>query len=122
MHSEADLENAIKASQVLFSKSFKQDIQTLDEATFLDVFEGVAQTEIAKDKLTQGLDIVSALVQESDFLKSNGEAIRALKANSVSVNKEKVDNTYTLSVEDLINERYIILNVGKKNTYIIKIV
>lgn len=121
VHGEADYENAVKASEVLFSKTFKNDIKTLDEATFLDVFEGVSQAEITQDKLAEGLDIVSALVQETNFLKSNGEAIRALKANSVSVNKEKVDNRYVLSAEDLINDRYIILNVGKKNTYIVKV-
>ena len=121
VHGQEDLDNAIKASQVLFSKTFKNDISQLDEATFLDVFEGVSQTEISKTKLEEGLDMIAALSAETNFLKSNGEARRALKANSVAVNKEKVTEAYTLTTDDIINDNYVILNVGKKNTYILKV-
>jgi tyrosyl-tRNA synthetase len=121
VHGQEDLDNAIKASQVLFSKTFKNDISQLDEATFLDVFEGVSQTEISKAKLEEGLDMIAALSAETNFLKSNGEARRALKANSVAVNKEKVTEAYTLTTDDIINDNYVILNVGKKNTYILKV-
>jgi tyrosyl-tRNA synthetase len=121
VHGQEDLDNAIKASQVLFSKTFKNDISQLDEATFLDVFEGVSQTEISKIKLEEGLDMIAALSAETNFLKSNGEARRALKANSVAVNKEKVTEAYTLTTDDIINDNYVILNVGKKNTYILKV-
>jgi len=121
VHGQEDLDNAIKASQVLFSKTFKNDISQLDEATFLDVFEGVSQTEISKAKLEEGLDMIAALSAETNFLKSNGEARRALKANSVAVNKEKVTEAYTLTADDIINDNYVILNVGKKNTYILKV-
>ncbi|HAT70731.1 tyrosine--tRNA ligase [Croceibacter atlanticus] len=121
VHGQEDLDNAIKASQVLFSKTFKNDISQLDEATFLDVFEGVSQTEISKTKLEEGLDMIGALSAETNFLKSNGEARRALKANSVAVNKEKVTEAYTLTTDDIINDNYVILNVGKKNTYILKV-
>jgi tyrosyl-tRNA synthetase len=121
VHGQEDLDNAIKASQVLFSKTFKKDISQLDESTFLDVFEGVSQTEISKAKLEEGLDMIAALSAETNFLKSNGEARRALKANSVAVNKEKVTEEYKLTTEDIINDNYIILNVGKKNTYILKV-
>lgn len=122
VHSKADFENAEKASNILFSKSFKEDIKTLDEKTFLDVFEGVPQAEITTADLNEGLDMIGALAAKTNFLNSNGEARRALKENSVSVNKEKVKEDYQLSSEDLINDKYIILNKGKKNTYIIKIV
>lgn len=120
VHGQEDLDNAMKASEVLFSKTFKADINTLDEATFLDVFEGVAQAEVPKENLIAGLDMVSALVEQTGFLNSNGEAFRALKANSVSVNKEKINKDYTISDGDLIHGSYVILNVGKKHTYIIK--
>ena len=106
VHGQEDLDNAIKASQVLFSKTFKNDISQLDEATFLDVFEGVSQTEISKAKLEEGLDMIAALSAETNFLKSNGEARRALKANSVAVNKEKVTEAYTLTTDDIINDNY----------------
>lgn len=121
VHSKEDYENAAKASNILFSKTFKEDIKTLDEATFLDVFEGVPQAYISKAEFTEGLDMIGALAAKTNFLNSNGEARRALKENSISVNKEKVKEDYQLTTEDLINDTYIILNKGKKNTYIIKV-
>ena len=120
VHSGADCENAEKASQILYSKAFKEDIQTLDEATFLDVFEGVPQADVSKSKILEGLDMIAALSAETGFLASNGEARRALKENSIAVNKEKVNEQYTLSAADLINDTYIILNRGKRSTFIIR--
>ena len=122
VHSKADFENAQRASQILYSKSFKEDIKTLDESTFLEVFEGVPQAEISRSRFSEGIDMIGALAAETNFLASNGEARRALKENSVSVNKEKVNEDYNLSSEDLINDSYIILNRGKKSTFIIKVV
>ena len=122
VHSVEDFENAEKASQILYSKAFKADIQTLDEATFLDVFEGVPQAEVSKSKILEGLDMIAALSVETGFLASNGEARRALKENSIAVNKEKVNEQYTLSAADLINDTYIILNRGKRSTFIIRAV
>ena len=120
VHGVEDCENAEKASQILYSKAFKEDIQTLDEATFLDVFEGVPQAEVSKSKILEGLDMIAALSTETGFLASNGEARRALKENSIAVNKEKVNEQYTLSAADLINDTYIILNRGKRSTFIIR--
>jgi tyrosyl-tRNA synthetase len=122
VHSIEDFENAEKASNILFSKTFKQDIKTLNEKTFLDVFEGVPQAELLKADLANGIDMIAALSAKTNFLASNGEARRALKENSISVNKEKVTEDYQLSSDDLINDRYIIINKGKKNTYIIKVI
>ena len=122
VHSALDCENAEKASQILYSKAFKDDIQTLDEATFLDVFEGVPQADVSKTKLQEGLDMIAALSAETGFLASNGEARRALKENSIAVNKEKVNEQYTLSAVDLINDTYIILNRGKRSIFIIRAV
>ena len=122
VHSKEDFENAEKASNILFSKSFKKDIETIDEETFLDVFEGVPQAELLKADLDKGIDMIAALAAKTNFLSSNGEARRALKENSISVNKEKVDENYKLTNDDLINNAYIILNRGKRSTYIIKIV
>jgi tyrosyl-tRNA synthetase len=122
VHSKEDFENAEKASNILFSPSFKQDIKTLAEKTFLDVFEGVPQAELSRKDFDNGVDMIAALAAKTDFLSSNSEARRALKENSVSVNKEKVGEDYILSVDDLINNAYIIINKGKRNTYIIKVV
>lgn len=122
VHSEADCLNAEKASGILFSKSFKEDIQQLDEKTFLDVFDGVPQAEIATSEIEEGLDMIGALAAKTQFLKSNGEARRALKENAISVNKEKVKEDYKITSNDLINNKYVVLNKGKRNTYILKIV
>ena len=100
VHSQEDLDNAQKASQILFGKSTSEDLKSLDGATFLDVFEGVPQAELAKESLGEGVDIIAALAGDSQFLKSNGEARRALKENSISVNKTKVQETYKVSSQD----------------------
>ncbi len=121
VHSDEDFKNAEKASNILYSKTFKEDIKQLNEQLFLDIFEGVAQAEVSQQDFANGLDMIAALAAKTNFLNSNGEARRALKENSISVNKEKVKEDYILSADDLINDKYIILNKGKKNTYIIKV-
>ncbi len=118
VHGKEALEKAVSASAVLFGKSTSEALKNLDSQTFLDIFEGVPQAEIAREKLNNGLDIVTALAQETGFLKSNGEARRALKENSISVNKEKVREDFVLSKKELINNQYILLQRGKKNYFI----
>ncbi|WP_299259737.1 tyrosine--tRNA ligase [uncultured Aquimarina sp.] len=122
VHSQQDLDNAIKASNILFGKSTSEDLKDLDEATFLDVFEGVPQAEISKDSINVGLDIIGALAEHTEFLKSNGEARRALKENSISVNKEKVKEGYAITSNDLINDQFVLLQRGKKNYFVIRVV
>ena len=122
VHSQEDLDNAQKASQILFGKSTSEDLKSLDGATFLDVFEGVPQAELAKESLGEGVDIIAALAGDSQFLKSNGEARRALKENSISVNKAKVQETYKVKSQDLINDRYVLLQRGKKTYFILNFV
>jgi len=122
VHSQEELENAVKASEVLFGKSTADDLKKLNESTFLDVFEGVPQAEISRADIDAGLDMIAALSAKTDFLKSNGEARRALKENSISINKEKVGEDYMISANDLINNKYVIINKGKKNTYILRVV
>jgi len=122
VHSQEDLDNAIKASNILFGKSTSEDLKNLDEATFLDVFDGVPQAEISKAELSEGVGIISALGEKSNFLKSNGEARRALKENSISVNKEKVKDDYLLSESDLINNQFVLLQRGKKNYFVLRFV
>ena len=122
VHSQEDLDNAQKASQILFGKSTSEDLKSLDGPTFLDVFEGVPQAELAIESLEDGVDIITALAGDSQFLKSNGEARRALKENSISVNKAKVQETYNVTSQDLINERYVLLQRGKKTYFILNFV
>ena len=120
VHSKKELELAEKATQILFGKSTLEDLQTLDDKTFNEIFEGVPTKTLAKHKIQEGLDIISALVAESEFLKSNGEAIRTLKQNAIAVNKTKVDKAYVLTQKDLINYKYVLINKGKKNTYVLR--
>lgn len=120
VHSKKALDKAKEASQVLFGKSTEEDLAKLDEATFLDVFEGVPLKELSKEILNTKFDMIAALSVETEFLNSNGEARRALKENSISVNKSKVGLDYTLTEKDLINGKYVLINKGKKNTYLIK--
>ncbi|WP_299605116.1 tyrosine--tRNA ligase [uncultured Aquimarina sp.] len=122
VHSQEDLDNAIKASNILFGKSTSEDLKGLDEATFLDVFDGVPQAEISKDSINNGIDIIGALAEHTEFLKSNGEARRALKENSISVNKEKVKEGYSITSDDLINDQFVLLQRGKKNYFVIRAV
>ena len=122
VHDEEALKKAIAASNMLFGKSTSEDLKSLDEATFLDVFEGVPQAEIAKTEIEAGLDMIAALAEKTGFLKSNGEARRALKENSISLNKEKVGEDRTIQSSDLINDTFILLQRGKKNYFIIRAV
>ncbi len=115
VHSQDDLDKAIAASNILFGKSTSQQLKQLDEHTFLEVFEGVPQAVISRSEVEEGLDIIAALASKTGFLSSNGEARRELKQNSIAVNKEKVKEGYNITSGDLINEKYILLQRGKKN-------
>lgn len=121
VHGLEAYENAVKASEVLFGKSTTDDLLTLDEQTFLDVFEGVPQAEISKSDLQDGLDIVLAFNEKTGFLKSNGEVRRALAENSISVNKNKVTEGYKITHKDLIADNYVLLQRGKKQYFILKV-
>jgi len=121
VHSKEALENAVKASNILFGRSTADDLKSLDEKTFLDVFEGVPQAAISSTDLKEGIAIVDALNEKSGFLKSNGEARRALSENSISINKEKVTERYELSTNDLISNKYVLLQRGKKNYFLLKV-
>ncbi|EKB55330.1 tyrosine--tRNA ligase [Bergeyella zoohelcum] len=121
VHSREDYDNAVKASEILFGNSTSESLKSLDEKTFLDVFEGVPQKEIAKEEVI-GVNIVALLSEKSGFLKSKSEAQRELKGNAVSVNKEKVNDAFVASEKDLINGKFILLQKGKKNYFVVVIV
>ena len=119
VHSQDDLDNVQKASNILFGKSTSEDLKNLNEKTFLDVFEGVPQAEISKSELENGLDMIGALADKTGFLASNSEARRELKQNSISVNKEKVKGDYLITASDLINKKFVLLQRGKKNYFVL---
>ena len=119
VHSEQDLNNAIKASKVLFGKSSKEDLESLDEKTFNEIFEGVPSSIISLEKLSNEIDIENLLSLETNFLKSMSDAKRSLKENSISVNKNKIKETYKISKSDLINNKYVLLQRGRKNYHLV---
>lgn len=121
VHGAAALQTAIAASNILFGKSTADDLRSLSEKDFYAVFEGVPQASVSISDFQNGLSIVEALAAKTGFLSSNGEARRELKANAISVNKEKVAEDYILSTNDLINDRYVLLGKGKKNNYILRV-
>ena len=118
VHCEEDLDKSIKASNILFGKSTSKDLSDLDENTFLDIFEGVPSIIISFDEIRQPSN-VQEFLYKAKFLSSKSEIIRALKQNSISINKEKVDASYSISKENLICNKYILAQRGKKNYYLI---
>ena len=119
VHSEDDLLNAVKASKVLFGKSSKEDLESLDENTFNEIFDGVPSSSISSKELAKGINIDLLLAKDTNFLKSMGDARRSLKENSISVNKLKVSENTIVSNKDLINNKYLLLQRGRKNYYLV---
>ena len=117
VHSTEDLDMAIKASNILFGKSTADDLKSLDEETFLSVFEGVPQFEISKTDLA--LDILDIVAEKTQIFASKGEARRMIKSNAVSINKEKITEDIQLTENDLLNGKYILAQKGKKNYFLI---
>ncbi|MDR3273407.1 MAG: tyrosine--tRNA ligase [Flavobacteriaceae bacterium] len=120
VHGKEETEKAVKASNILFGKSTKEEFLSLDENTFLSLFEGVPQKEVLLDDLKKGVPMIEALSDFSGFLASKSEARRALKENSVSVNQQKVGEDFTLDEQSLLQGKYVLLQRGKKSYYILK--
>ena len=107
------------ASKILFGKSTKKDLSSLDKETFYEVFDGVPKVKIKKSSLKKGLSVVEALSMKGSILNSLSEARRALKENSVYINKSRVDENKILNVNDLIIEGVILVQRGKKKYLIL---
>jgi tyrosyl-tRNA synthetase len=119
VHSEAEFEDAVSASEVLFGKGTAESLAVLPEKTFLSVFEGVPQVEIDKAILKPGMNIVDFLTDITQIFPSKGEARRTLKENGVSLNKEKITDTFVVNMSSVLNNKYILVQRGKKNYYIV---
>ncbi|MEC8610908.1 MAG: tyrosine--tRNA ligase [Bacteroidota bacterium] len=119
VHSKEDFDAAIKASNILFGKSTSDDLLSLDESTFLSVFDGVPQFSISKSDLST--DIFDFLVEKTQVFSSKSEARRFIQSNAVSINKEKIDVNKSLSTDDLISAKYLLVQKGKKNYYLITV-
>ncbi|PQL93148.1 tyrosine--tRNA ligase [Apibacter adventoris] len=120
VHGNEETEKAIKASAILFGKSTKEDFLSLDESTFLSLFDGVPQKEVSLEEIKNGVPILEALSDFSGFLPSKGEARRALKENSISVNQDKIKEDFVINNSNLLQGKYILLQRGKKSYFILK--
>ena len=121
VHSEEAYDSAVEASQILFGKGTTESLKKLDEKTFLDVFKGVPQSEINRAELTD-IGLLDFLSAKAGAFKSNGEARRMLKDNAVSINKQKIKEDYQITEDDLLNGKFILVQKGKKNYFIVKVV
>ncbi len=120
VHSEADYQAALEASQILFGNATSDALKRLDEDTLLSVFEGVPQYAISRTDLDNGIHIVDLLSDKTMIMSSKGEARRALKNNAIAINKEKVQDAELMVGPDyLIDGKYILLQSGKKNYYLL---
>ncbi len=122
VHGREELQKAQKASQILFGNSTSNDLRQLDAKTFLEVFDGVPQAEVTRAEIAAGLDMIAALSAKTGFIASNSEARRALKEKSIAVNKEKVEESYIIGEKDIIDDKFVLLQRGKKNYFVIVIV
>ena len=119
VHGHQELEMALEASQILFGKGTAESLSKLSEETLLSVFEGVPQCHLSPEEFNRELNIVELLAQKTDIFSSNGEARRMLKDNGVSVNKTKVNDSFMITKEMLIRDKYLIIQKGKKNYYLV---
>jgi tyrosyl-tRNA synthetase len=118
VHSQEALDTAIEASNILFGKSTKENLEKLDEQTFLDVFDGVPQFEISKDQL--GQPAIEVLTTAAPVFPSKGEMRKMVQGGGVSLNKEKLtDQNRAITAEDLIDGKYLLAQKGKKNYYLL---
>ncbi|HRC33694.1 MAG TPA: tyrosine--tRNA ligase, partial [Bacteroidia bacterium] len=112
VHSEADYNSAVEASEILFGKAATESLKALPEATLLDVMEGVPQTNVSHSSIAAGIN--------TQILPSRSEAKKLIQAGGISINKEKVDDTtVTINVDRLLNNKYLLIQKGKKNYYLV---
>jgi tyrosyl-tRNA synthetase len=119
VHGKSALEMAIAATNVLFGKSTSEDLKKLSNEALLSVFEGVPTATVSRADLANGISVVELFGSRTNFLSSNGEAKRELKANALAVNKDKASEGLMVGLNDLINDKYILLGKGKKNNYLV---
>nr|MBK9653497.1 tyrosine--tRNA ligase [Bacteroidota bacterium] len=120
VHSEADYNSAVEASEILFGKAATENLKALTEATLLDVMEGVPQCNISRTSIDAGINILDLLVDSTQILPSRSEAKKLIQAGGISINKEKVDDTtVTINVDRLLNNKYLLIQKGKKNYYLV---
>jgi tyrosyl-tRNA synthetase len=120
VHSAQGLQTAIEASEILFGKGTADMLKNLDENTFLSVFDGVPQYNLSRDVLQNGINIADLLAEATLIFPSKGEARRTIKGGGVIINKSRIeDENLSITEADLLNNRYLLIQKGKKNYYLI---
>lgn len=120
VHSPEDYEMAVEASGILFGNSTSETLKKLDEDTFLSVFEGVPQFEISREELAEGVKAIDLLTEKAAVFSSKGEMRKLVQSGGISLNKEKLQETDALlSATDLLNDKYLLVQRGKKNYYLL---
>jgi len=122
VHSRADYEGAVEASQILFGKGTTESLKKMNESTFLSVFEGVPVFDVKMEILLKGVTISDLCTEHSQVFASKGELRRLVQGGGFSINKEKIDNPDAqVKTESLLNNKYLLLQKGKKNYYLIRV-
>ena len=120
VHSEADYEAAVEASQILFSNKAKEILHKIDEDTLLAVMEGVPRFEVERADIESGIKLADLLTEKATVFTSKGEMRKMVQGGGLSVNKEKVTDPYMETTpEILLNNKYILVQKGKKNYYLL---
>ncbi len=120
VHGEAEYNKAVEASNILFGNATADAFKQLDEETFLDIFEGVQQFKINRNELEAGIPIIDFLADKTQVFASKGEAKKMLQGGGLSINKTKIDDVnLTINKQHIINNKFIIVQKGKKNYYLI---
>lgn len=121
VHSEADYNAAVEASEILFKGSL-EDLAKLDESLFMDIFDGVPQFDVSGSDVTNGINIVDLLAEKTQVFPSKGEARKMIAGGGVALNKAKVETPEVMvNASNLINKKYILIQKGKKNYFVIKV-
>jgi tyrosyl-tRNA synthetase len=122
VHSESEYQKAVKASHILFGKSTEEDLQQIDEKLLLEIFEGVPQVAISKSTLGHSINVTEFLseITSGYIFKSKGEARRMISGGGVSINKTKLDDAEQAMDFGLINDKYFLVQKGKKNYFLVK--
>ena len=123
VHSREDYEMAVKASQILFGKSTTEELGSIDERTLLNVFEGVPMIDVSKGELDGAGDIITLLsdATKGEIFPSKGEARRMIQGGGVSINKEKVTSVDQNLNFSLLQDKYLLVQKGKKNYYLVRV-
>ncbi|MFA6705750.1 MAG: tyrosine--tRNA ligase, partial [Bacteroidales bacterium] len=119
VHGEKEFYSSLEASEILFGKGTTETLKKLDEKTLLSIFDGVPMFDIDKKEFSEGINIIELVAGKTNLLASKNEARRTLKENALSINRTKVNEDYICAESDLLNGKYILVQKGKKNYYLI---